>query len=257
MCELFGLSAEKEELVNDYLKEFYSHSDKHPHGWGLAYLYDGQLCIEKESLQASKSNYLKEKLSTPICSSMILAHIRFATIGNVYRKNCHPYHKRDNFNRRWTLIHNGTIFDYLPLRNFIKYQSGDTDSERILLYTVDKINTAQKNLFRPLSFEERFNLLDQIVADMSKNNKLNLIIYDGEYLYIHTNYKNSLYYLEKYNNIAISTRPLSFESWKNVPFTTLTAIKDGRFISYGKKHNNEYIDNEENMKNLYRIFSGL
>ena len=257
MCELFGFSSDKEELVNDYLKEFYSHSDKHPHGWGLAYLSEGQMCIEKESLQASKSNYLKEKLSTPIYSNMTLAHIRFATIGNVYRKNCHPYHKRDNFCRRWTLIHNGTIFDYPKLRNYIKCQSGDTDSERVLLYIVDQINSAQKNLCRPLSFEERFSLLDKLTADLSKNNKLNLIIYDGEYMYIHTNYKNSLFYLERYNSIVISTQPLSNDEWKNVPFTTLTAIKDGSFVAKGQEHNNEYIDNEENLKNLYSIFSGL
>ena len=45
MCELLGISSEKEELVNEYLKTFYSHSDKHPHGWGLAYLYDGQIML--------------------------------------------------------------------------------------------------------------------------------------------------------------------------------------------------------------------
>ncbi len=257
MCELFGISSEREELINDYLKLFYEHSDKHPHGWGLAYLSDGQLCIEKESLQASKSNYLKEKLATPIYSNLTLAHIRFATIGNVYRKNCHPYSKRDNCCRRWTLIHNGTIFEYQPLRNFINCQSGDTDSERILLFIVDKINKLQKKLCRQLNFKERFYLIDEIVADMSKNNKLNLIIYDGEYMYVHTNYKNSLYYLEKYDSIVFSTQPLTSDNWNNVPFTTLVAVQNGRFLAEGTKHGNEYIDNEENMKNLYRIFSGL
>lgn len=257
MCELFGFSSEREEHVNDYLKVFYSHSDKHPHGWGIAYLSDGEFFVEKESLQASKSNYLKEKLSTPICSNMVMAHIRYATIGNVYRKNCHPYSKRDNCCRRWTLIHNGTIFDYPLLSRFIKCQCGETDSERILLYIVDCINSYQSRLSRGLSFEERFGLIDKIVSDMSKGNKLNLIIYDGEYMYIHTNYLNSLYYLKKSGSIAFSTQPLTNENWHNVRFTTLTAVKNGRFVAQGTEHGNEYVDNEENLKNLYRIFSDL
>ena len=50
-----------------------------------------------------------------------------------------------------------------------------------------------------LHFEERFALLDEIVSDMAKGNKLNLLLYDGEYTYVHTNYKNSLFYVEKEN----------------------------------------------------------
>ena len=38
MCEIFGFSSSKEEELNDYLKEFYSHCEEHPHGWGLAIL---------------------------------------------------------------------------------------------------------------------------------------------------------------------------------------------------------------------------
>ena len=31
MCEIFGFSSSKEEELNDYLKEFYSHCEEHPH----------------------------------------------------------------------------------------------------------------------------------------------------------------------------------------------------------------------------------
>lgn len=257
MCEIFGFSADKEEYVNEDLKIFYGHSNMHPHGWGLAHISDGQLYIEKESIQASKSNYLKERLAVPLVSNMVLAHIRYATIGNIDRNNCHPYTKRDNFSRRWTLIHNGTIFDYPLLNRYLKKQQGETDSERILLYIVDEINKKQRLLGRESDFKERFNVLDELVAKLSKGNKLNLIIYDGEYMYIHTNYKNSLYYLERENSITVSTQPLTNDSWENVEFTTLTAIKDGRFVAQGTNHGNEYVDNEETLKHLYQIFSNL
>lgn len=137
MCEIFAALFNKEKCVNNYLKLFYAHSNNHPHGWGLAYTDGQNISIEKEPMQASKSCYLKERLSQPIISKTILAHIRYATIGNVEYRNCHPYSKRDKFSRRWTLIHNGTIFDYPPLNKFLRIQRGDTDSERILLYIIE------------------------------------------------------------------------------------------------------------------------
>lgn len=257
MCELYGFSSKRAKLINDSLREFYSHSDKHPHGWGLAYTAGGQICIDKEPLKASESSRLRERLSYPVCTDLALAHIRYATIGNVYRKNCHPYSVRDNCHRRWTLIHNGTIFDFPPLRNYINCQYGDTDSERVLLYIIDMINKEQSRLCRPLSFSERFSVIDKAVINLSPDNKLNLIIYDGDYMYIHTNYRNSLYYLQCDESMTVSTQPLSDNNWQNVPFTTLVAVKDGRFAAMGTKHSGEYIENEENIQNLYRIFSEL
>lgn len=41
MCELFGINAEENCQINEYLKEFFSHSSVHPHGWGLA-------CMEQD-----------------------------------------------------------------------------------------------------------------------------------------------------------------------------------------------------------------
>lgn len=256
MCELFGYSSKKCGIINDYLKEFYSHSNKHPHGWGLAGLEGNEAVIEKEPIQATKSNYLKERLSQPFIAKNVFAHIRYATIGNIEYKNCHPYSKKDHNGRRWTVIHNGTIFDYPPLYKYVKLQEGDTDSERILLYIVDKINQAEMGNER-LSGRERFHMIDCIISNMSKGNKLNIILYDGEYMYVHTNYKDSLYFLKKEDEIFFSTQPLSMEEWKPLPFTRLLAYKDGELLYEGTNHKNEYFDSEENMKLIYQIFSEL
>lgn len=257
MCEIFGASSRNERCLNDYLKVFYSHSNNHPHGWGLAYAAGQKMFIEKEPLQASKSEYLKCRLSQPIISRNLLAHIRYATIGHIEHQNCHPYSKKDNFGRRWTLIHNGTIFDYSPLSKFIKIQEGQTDSERILLYIVEQISKAQCSCDKPLTADERFDLINDIVSSMSKGNKLNLLIFDGECMYVHTNYKKSLHYLESDNGIIFSTLPLTDENWQTVPFTTLLAYKDGELKFTGTNHGNEYEDNEESLRFLYQIFSDL
>lgn len=257
MCELFGMNSAESCQINEYLKEFFSHSNAHPHGWGMACMEENQVQIEKEPMQASKSAYLKERLSVPVSVKNALAHIRYATIGNVEYKNCHPYTMKDRGSRQWTLIHNGTIFEYQPLNKYVKIQNGDTDSERILLYFVELINQREKELQRCMSVEERFHLLDSAIVEMSKGNKLNLLLYDGELFYVHTNYANSLYELDRENQVLFSTTPLDSEEWRPVPFTTLLAYRQGERIFTGTNHGNEYKDSEENMKLLYRIFSEL
>ena len=246
MCELFGLSALNKYEANEYLKTFYSHSTNHPHGWGLACIGRNGALIEKESI-----------LSQPVESRIMLAHIRYATIGNVEYKNCHPFTGKDNTGRRWTLIHNGTIFDYPLLNPYIQKQMGDTDSERVFLYLLDKLNAAQEKKGERLMFEERFELFDHIICDMARGNKLNLLFSDGKYLYAHTNCKGTLYYLTKSNLTLLSTVPLSEEAWQPLPFTRLTAFYNGKLLKTGTNHEHEYIESEENIKLLYRIFANL
>ena len=254
---LLGISSRDEFLANEYLRAFFSNSPQHPHGWGLANINRTDAVIEKESVEASKSHYLQERLSAPIEARVLLAHIRYATIGNVEYKNCHPYSGRDSLGRRWTQIHNGTIFDYPALSKYAASQKGDTDSERVFLYLLHLINTAQDKKGAKLTFDERFALLDRAVTDMSKGNKLNLIISDGRNLYVHTNCKDTLYLLEKKNAVLFSTAPLSDEDWKPAAFTTLLAFRDGKCVKSGTNHHNEYIENPEQMKFLYQIFSDL
>ena len=256
MCELFGYSAENEYEINNYLKEFYKRSLQHPNGWGLACMEGNEASIEKEPIQATKSHYLKERLSWPVMAKNVFAHIRYATVGNEEYSNCHPHSQRDHAGRRWTEIHNGTIFDFAPLSKYVKLQKGTTDSERILLYIVDKINRAEVD-DKKLSAQERFAIIDCLLGNMAKGNKLNFLLYDGEYMYVHTNYKDSLYYLEKNGAIMFSTYPLTNEGWKNVPFTRLLAYKNGKLIYEGKSHGNEYFESEENMKFIFQNFSEL
>ncbi|MDD3185367.1 MAG: class II glutamine amidotransferase [Anaerostipes sp.] len=257
MCELFGFSSRKRCDIGNYLKEFYSHSKEHPNGWGLACIRDGNVNIEKEPKEAQKSCYLKERLSVPVKESVVLAHIRYATIGNVEYKNCHPYVRQDDSKRTWTLIHNGTIFDFPLLTPYIEFQEGNTDSERILMFLVDQINYHTKVKNRDLTERERFDIIDLVFRRMAKGNKLNLIIYDGDVMYVHTNYKNSLYYLDMKDGVLFSTRPLDENEWKPVLFTRLLAYRRGRQIMEGTSHNQEYIEREEDVKHLYQIYSAL
>lgn len=118
MCKILGVSFEKEACINDYLKTFYSHSNNHPHGWGLALADGDNINIEKEPVQASKSRYLKERLSQPIVTKTVLAHIRYATIGNIEYKNCHPYSRTDNSSSAGRLF---TTARFLTIPRFVNF----------------------------------------------------------------------------------------------------------------------------------------
>ena len=257
MCKVFGVSSAKRVRVNELLQEFYSHSNKHPHGWGLATFYHGSASIEKEPIQATKSIYLKERLSHKMEVPTLLAHIRLATVGNLEYGNSHPFVRRDITGRAWTMVHNGTIFDYPPLDVYREQQEGTTDSERILLYLVDQLNQKQKELGRGLETGERFELLEELIADLARGNKLNLLIYDGEWMYVHTNYANSMYVCEDGTTAMFCTAPMKQGGeWLPMPFTTLCAYQEGRRIRQGKSHGNEYIPSEENKKYLYSVLVG-
>jgi glutamine amidotransferase len=109
MCEIYGFSGNREKELNTDLREFYSHANEHPNGWGLALLGRQETQIIRETNRADQSEYLHELLSESIVAKTALAHIRLATIGNVEYENCHPFVGTDNSGRSWALIHNGTV----------------------------------------------------------------------------------------------------------------------------------------------------
>ncbi len=257
MCEIFAMSSAVRRSPGDRLKEFFSHSPDHPNGWGLAVSDEGITNVEKEPVRADRSRYLKQRLSETVEGDTIMAHIRYATVGNVERSNCHPFVRRDISGRQWVLIHNGTIFDYPPCDKYIKTQKGETDSERILLYLMDRIAEQTKIKGAPLDKDERFELLENVVVSMSDKNKLNLIIFDGELLYCHTNQKDTLYSCDDGEKAFLSTHPLSEGHWEKAPFLKLFAYKNGRTVMEGYKKSKEYIEDEQAMKHLYLAYSGL
>lgn len=214
MCELFGLTGPDEITVNEYLRTFFSHSADHPNGWGIAVLTGAEANIEKEPVAAFRSSYLKERLKTPLRAANLMAHIRFATRGYMRYENCHPFMKRDISGRPWILMHNGTIFSCPLLNNYIYTQSGQTDSERILLY-------------------------------------------DGSMLYVHENLKGSLFVRHLGHSLMFATVPLDRTKWEPVEICRLKAYRNGRCVLTGTAHENEYIENPDDLKLIFLDYAQL
>ena len=186
-----------------------------------------------------------------------MAHIRLATVGHLECRNSHPFAATDNCGRVWTLEHNGTIFNGATLNRYMGLQFGSTDSERILLRLVDLVNERQIRLGRALDDRERFDVLEGLIAEHAAGNKLNLLVYDGEILYAHTNFRGSLHVRAHDGALVFSTRPLSGDGWRQLPLTRLIAAKDGEIVREGAAHGKEYIYNPDDYRFLYVDFATL
>ena len=235
MCELFGFSGKKKTDLTDYLKAFFSHSVKHPHGWGM--LYNGG--IVKEPVKAVESELLPLILNKIEPQKNILAHIRYETVGSIRGENCHPFSKTDVSGRRWTMIHNGTIYSGKDTYKYYKAQQGNTDSERLFLSFIDAMNNALcKGI---LSERERFNTVSRFIIDNAPRNKLNLMFFDGELLYVHKNLKNTLNYKCSSDGVFISTQPLDDTDWIPFPMAQVIAFKNGCEVYRGERHKGVFI----------------
>jgi glutamine amidotransferase len=229
MCELLGFTARELTDIRKPLRDFFSHCDDNPHGWGL--MYSGG-CV-KDSLKASESRELSGILDSISPQNVVLGHIRYATVGKICTLNCHPFSARDNSGRQWTLIHNGTIYNAGRLVHTYKERLGDTDSEAMFLYLIETINTKQKKI---LSAEQRFSIVDKFVCEMSYRNKLNLMIFDGELLYVHKNMEETMKYCKYASGYIFATKPLDKNKWDDFPTAQLCAYKDGELVFEGEKH---------------------
>ena len=238
MCELFGFTSAKKNDISDYLRSFYAHSSHNPHGWGLMY-ENGRTEVLKEPVSAEKSTFLSDIIDYMPPQKITLAHIRFATVGTINERNCHPFTGTDISGREWTLIHNGTIFSSKHCHRYSALQTGDTDSERFFLSLIDNLN---EHISRAVPDErERFEIVNRFIAENAPRNKLNLMIYDGELLYVHKNLKNTLCFKRLEDGIIFSTKPLDDGVWIPFPMAQVIAYKNGQEVHRGDRHKGTFV----------------
>ncbi len=237
MCELLGFSAARKEDLSDLLREFFSHSEKNPHGWGM--MYDPDCRIIKGAGKAYDSSELYELLENISPQDTLLAHIRYATVGKIRIENCHPFSGRDISGREWTLIHNGTIYSGKDSYKYLNKQIGDTDSERLFLSFMDTMNDAISK--GKLTERERFAVVDRFITDNAPRNKLNLIIYDGDLMYAHKNLKNTLCIKRYGKGTLIATVPLDESKWAPFPMAQVIAFRQGKVVYKGERHKGIFV----------------
>ena len=247
MCELLGFSAREQYDLSPWLKIFFSHDAQNPNGWGLARNIEGDPVIDREPQPASTSAYAAAIASRPQPQVLTLAHLRKATVGDVSLENCHPLYQKDHSGRGWLLVHNGTVFMGLSSFDYQGRTKGSTDSEWILLYLLDRLDSESARKGRILTAEERFAVLEDGISTLSYRNKMNLLLSDGEILYVHANMRDTLFYKKLNGGILIATVPLDDLGWEPVPLTQLLAYRKGQLLYEGAPHGKEYVSGLEKL----------
>jgi len=88
-----------------------------------------------------------------------------------------------------------------------------------------------------LSSKQRFTVVERLTALLAPRNKLNLMLYDGELLYVHKNMQDTLFFREiGAHGLLFATVPLMGKNWKPFPMTRLVAFHDGEKVFEGIKH---------------------
>lgn len=255
MCELYGITSKKSIKINDILDVFFKHSYNHPHGWGLA--IDGREdTLIKEGIAAYNSEILKEKFREDIIGRLAIAHIRYATCGEICERNSHPFIRKDILGNTWTLAHNGTATVGDLVEKYKKYAYGETDSETILIFLVNRINKAiVLNGNKELSIKQKGDVLQDAIKDITFENRVNLLFTDGENLFVHCNLKNTLYSYYKDGYIVFATTPLNkfINDWNAIKINTLFIYNGDKLLYEGKPHKNEYIKPELRSDTTYVI----
>ena len=95
------------------------------------------------------------------------------------------------------------------------------------------------------------------VCTRKKGNKLNLLIFDGENLYVHKNEAGTMYRKTGGGYVYFSTKPLDDGIWEEVPINRLLIYRDGKQIYEGTAHEHTYVHDEEQMNMLLMGYAML
>ena len=88
---------------------------------------------------------------------------------------------------------------------------------------------------------ERFEIINTFIAENAPRNKLNLMIYDGDLLYVHKNLKNTLCFKRLENGIVFATKPLDSGIWIPFPMAQVIAYKHGHEVYRGDRHKGTFV----------------
>jgi predicted glutamine amidotransferase len=111
----------------------------HADGWGVVTYKNGEIQnFEKQPVSAYQNPAFINAASKHSSPSLLLAHLRKASVGSISPENTQPYVWNS-----YSFCHNGTIFNPEKLKVSAEFQlakKGTADSEVLFLWLVQKMN---------------------------------------------------------------------------------------------------------------------
>ena len=149
MCRMFGFRSAVPSRAHRSLMEaenaLASQSQFHPDGWGIGWFVDDDAYVIKSANAAHACERFR-RASSRLTSDTFLVHVRRATVGVIDHLNAHPF----RFGR-WLFCHNGTLFGFDQLREWMLADTrpafhaliaGDTDSEHLFYWLLSRLDRA-------------------------------------------------------------------------------------------------------------------
>jgi len=196
-CQLLGMNC---ATPTDFTFSFKGFSlrggatDVHGHGWGIAF-YEGRGLRAFHDPEPCSSSPIAELVSNyPLKTYNMMAHIRYATQGEVCLENVHPFH-REMWGIQWCFAHNGDVPLFDTLRGHelpwigkcggerIYNPVGDTDSEKIFCSILNALKAKFITLpSLPVLHEYLKVLLNEIVSFNEGDTILNFLLGCGQHV---------------------------------------------------------------------------
>jgi ergothioneine biosynthesis protein EgtC len=143
------------------------------------------------SLNPAWSNRNLRNLAPKIKTECLIAHVRAASVGEVSESNCHPFQYKSLL-----MAHNGGVENFSRIKRDLRsgisdelynWIKGQTDSEHIFAFLVDRILTEHKIVTTDAvveAFEHTFNTLKTLMAkhDIKEEAYLNMVVTNGEFV---------------------------------------------------------------------------
>jgi len=270
MCQLLGVNCSilNNSFINLFslFRERGGNTDIHSHGWGLA-IYEGRKGLRTffDAAPAAISplaDVFLSQYSTNMKAYNIMAHIRYATQGEVSLENVHPF-TRELWGNQWTFCHNGEVpkfstpTDHHPTlgRTMTKHYNakGDTDSEAVFCAILNALRSEFRELpALPILHIFLKKLCDEIIINDNEDIIFNFLLGCGQYTLFAYSWPgsrpgskvwNGLHYIirqEQHSSdleldriAVITTKPLTNENgWKEFQRGELILFDKGRPYSY-------------------------
>jgi predicted glutamine amidotransferase len=263
MCELFAMTSREPANVSLSLAEFSRHgglSAKHGDGWGIAYYHGSDAQIIREACPAFDSAQMQFVKNRSYESTLVISHIRKATMGEIALRNTQPFSRELN-GRLFVFSHNGAFHDIqkiLPLESDRFIPLGETDSEHAFCILMTRI----QRLFEggTPSFEQRLEVITTFAHSICALGPANFIVSDSEYIYCHGDRRThadgirppGLHYLsrscktepqpviaeglsisttaESQDIVLVASVPLTEEGWRPFEPGQMLVLKDGLIV---------------------------